>query len=680
MLASDVADHLLIIRHCNGNAMHDEKEFEPKLGKIRSRSLPRSIFVQEIQKTIGRTSGLSRRISGRTSRFDGSRIGRGVGTGRVLASRGRYSALRVRRVVVKARLIRLSASSPNAARAHLRYLQRDGVTREGKPGDLYDAQQDRCDARSFLDRCDGDRHQFRFIVSVEDAIEYQDLKPLTRRLMLQMEQDLGSKLDWIAVDHYNTGHPHTHIVLRGKDDRGKDLIIAREYLGRGMRERAAEIVSLDLGPRTDHEIQSRLRAEIEQERFTSLDRSLLREAETNGLVRSGGDQDSFQRTLRAGRLQKLKRLGLAEESSPGRWHLAQDLEPVLRLMGERGDIIKALHQELVRARIDRSSTDMVIHDTGEISAPLIGRVVARGLADELSDRHYFVVDAVDGRIHYIEIGNAEATEPTPVGGIVAITPKQATVKAVDRTIAAIADSHGGRYSSELHLKYDPTATEEFVETHVRRLEAMRRAGVGVEREAEGTWTVASDHLDQVLRYERMQVHKVPVHVELLSTLKLDHQTSAEGATWLDHELVDGDPAALRDSGFGREVRRALVTRRQWLLAQGLASEQQGNIVYRANLLRLLRERELRKVGGQLADQLGLQYVSQNPGRRIEGIYCRRVDLVSGRYALIERSQEFTLVPWRPVLERNLGQHVAGIAKGDGGISWTIGRQRGHSIS
>jgi hypothetical protein len=348
-------------------------------------------------------------------------------------------------------------------------------------------------------------------------------------------------------------------------------------------------------------------------------------------------------------------------------------------MGERGDIIKALHRELARARIDRNSTDLVVHDASEISARLIGRIVARGLADELSDRHYLVVDAVDGRIHYIDIGNPDATEPTSEGSIVAVTPKQVAIKVVDQTIASIAELHAGRYSADLHLKHDPTATEGFVETHVRRLEAMRRAGIGVEREADGTWTIAPDHLDRVLRYERMQAHKAPVQVEVLSTLKLDRQTGAEGATWLDHELVDGDPAVLRDSGFGRELRQALAQRRQWLLEQGLASEQQGSIVYRANLLRILRERELQKVSGQLAGQLGLLYVAQDHGR-IEGIYRRRVDLVSGRYALIERSQEFTLVPWRPVLERNLGQHVAGIAKGDGGISWTLGRGRGPSIS
>src|SRR3546814_10121914 len=88
----------------------------------------------------------------------------------------------------------------------------------------------------------GDRHQFRFIVSAEDGMEYDDLKPRARRLMQRVEDDLGTKLDWVAVDHYNTGHPHTHIIVRGKDERGVDLVIARDYISHGLRERASELV------------------------------------------------------------------------------------------------------------------------------------------------------------------------------------------------------------------------------------------------------------------------------------------------------------------------------------------------------------------------------------------------------------------------------------------------------
>src|SRR3546814_14841736 len=90
--------------------------------------------------------------------------------------------------------------------------------------------------------------------------------------MVQAEKDLGTRLDWVAVDHFKTGHPHSHIIVRGNDETGKDLIIARDYMTQGLRTRATEIVSLDLGPRTSQEIIAAQTREIEQERFTSIDR------------------------------------------------------------------------------------------------------------------------------------------------------------------------------------------------------------------------------------------------------------------------------------------------------------------------------------------------------------------------------------------------------------------------
>ncbi len=181
-------------------------------------------------------------VKGIRSKFHGSRVGRGSGVGRVLSSRNRYAAFHSRRVVTKARVARLAGKGLAAARAHLRYIQRDGVTREGEPGILYNAEREGVDGGAFLERCESDRHQFRFIVSAEDGVQYDDLKPFIRRLMAQVEKDLGTKLDWVAVDHYNTGHPHTHVILSGKDEKDRDLIIAREYISHGLRERPAEIV------------------------------------------------------------------------------------------------------------------------------------------------------------------------------------------------------------------------------------------------------------------------------------------------------------------------------------------------------------------------------------------------------------------------------------------------------
>jgi type IV secretory pathway VirD2 relaxase len=649
-----------------------DEDFKPRLGRIRSAGGKAGrTYLRRVLHAVARAGG---RLSGGGG-FTGRRIGRGSGVARVLADR--HTGLRARRAVVKARIVRLGKSGLAAAGAHLRYIQRDGVTRDGQPGQLYDATGDRAEGRAFLARADGDRHQFRFIVSPEDGAEYADLKPLTRRLMTQMETDLGSRLDWVAVDHYNTGHPHTHIILRGKDEHGRDLVIAREYITCGLRERAVELVTLDLGPRTDREIENRLRAEIEHERLTGLDRRLLAEADGERVV-TAADPDPFRQTLRAGRLRKLERMGLAEETAPGRWRLADGLAETLTRMGERGDIIRTMQRDFADRGRTWSPADTVIADpTAADARTIIGRVVARGLADEIEDRHYLIVDGTDGRTHWVDIGKGEA-EPTPEGSIVALDPRHAEPRTADRTVATIAAAHGGRYDVDIHLALDPRATAEFAEAHVRRLEAMRRRTGSVERQPDGTWIIAPDHLERAAAYERLAVRDAPVTVRLLSVLPLERQVTADGATWLDHQLVADAAEPLRDSGFGRETREALTRRRQWLIEQGLAREDQDRLVTRANLLAILRRRELTRVAGQLSGDLGLPYAEAPHSGSIAGKVRQRLDLASGRFAVIENSREFTLVPWRPVLERNLGKAVAGIVRGES-ISWTVGRQRGIGI-
>jgi hypothetical protein len=306
-------------------------------------------------------------------------------------------------------------------------------------------------------------------------------------------------------------------------------------------------------------------------------------------------------------------------------------------------------------------------------------VVARGLSDEINDRHYVMVDALDGRTHYVDIGKGERTEPTPEGTIVRIDPNYLRPRQVDRTVLEIAAANGGRYDVDIHLRHDPSASASFAQTHVRRLEAIRRVTGGVEREANGSWVIAPDHLERAAAFERRQAQAAPVAVRTLSSLPLERQVGAAGATWLDRELVAETPEPIRDEGFGRDVRAAQARRRQWLIAQELAREEQDRIVYRANLLGILRRRELARVAGELPGDLGLSYVETKSREKVEGTYRRHVDLASGRFAVIEKVREFTLVPWRPVLERQLGKQVSGIARGDA-ISWTLGRQRGPSIT
>jgi type IV secretory pathway VirD2 relaxase len=653
--------------------MAGDDDFELWLGQVVDRGGSRS-FAGKVRRATNLAGG-ARRSGSR--RFDGSRIGRGAGIGRVLGSSDRFAGRRARRVIVKARIVKLAGKGAAGAVAHLRYLQRDGTTREGERGALYGPDADTIDGKAFLERGQGDRHQFRFIAAAEDGAEYEDLKPMIRRLMTQTELDLGTKLDWVAVDHFNTGHPHSHVIVRGTDDRGKDLIIAREYMTQGFRQRAAEIVNLDLGPRTDLEIMVAERREMTQERFTSIDRRLVNAIDNDGLV-SPAHHDAIEQSFRAGRLQALGRMGLAAEERKGRWRLDDRLEETLKAMGRRGDIIATLHRQMRERDHGVSPADYAVFDPAEgRAAPIVGRVVAHGLSDEYEDRHYLIVDGVDGRSHYADIG-AAPSEPIGEGMIVRLAPRPTMIRQADRTVAEVAAANGGRYNVDIHLRHDPNAREEFAEAHVRRLEAIRRGNGGVVREPTGTWIIAPDHLERVEAYERSLSKQTPVTIETLSREPLDRLTGHDGATWLDRELLSATPEKL-ERGFGAETRAALATRRQWLIEQGLAEQADDSIRYRANLMAILQRRELTRTARQLAHELGLDFAEARQGEAVGGKLARSVTVGDQRYALVEKSREFSLLPWKPALEKQIGRTVEGIMRGEG-VSWTIGRSRGIEIS
>src|SRR5690606_20281725 len=306
-----------------------------------------------------------------------------------------------------------------------------------------------------------------FIVSPEDAAELEDLRRYTRDLMTRMEADLGTKLDWVAVDHWNTDNPHTHVVLRGKDDTGKDLIISQDYITRGMRERAAEVATEWLGPRTELEIQRAMQREVDQARWTGLDRSLQREA-VDGLVhveRFNEPRLQRQRLLLIGRLQRLQRMGLASEMQPGVLAVHVDAETILRAMGERGDIIRTMQRAM-----GGTQRELAVFEPGDNARPIIGRVAAKGLADELYDKGYLVLDGIDGKALYVALPPLSELEQYPAGAVVEVKGSDG-VRAADKTIVALATD--GLYRADHHLAIakvqttpvrDPTET---VAIHVR---------------------------------------------------------------------------------------------------------------------------------------------------------------------------------------------------------------------
>jgi type IV secretory pathway VirD2 relaxase len=247
--------------------MSEDREFHPKLGRLKkSRERLPKLFVAQVLAAAQRAGHVGRTWPAR-SPANHPRAGRGRGgVDAWHAAERRLYGNRARRVIVKTRIVRQGFRGAGAVRAHLSYLKREGVTREGTAARMFDAALDDADLRAFAERTSDDRHHFRFIVSPEDASEMEDLRAFTRDLVKQMERDLGTQLDWVALDHWNTDNPHIHLVVRGADERGDTLVIHRDYISHGMRERAAELVTIELGPQSEHQVRRKLAREVGADR------------------------------------------------------------------------------------------------------------------------------------------------------------------------------------------------------------------------------------------------------------------------------------------------------------------------------------------------------------------------------------------------------------------------------
>jgi len=396
----------------------DELRIRP--GRIRNRgrgaARPKT-FVGEVMRAA-RKAGHAGNAFGREKSGSGSSFGRGRSAALALSLRSPS-----RRVVIKARVVRHRGNKFRSAPLvkHVAYLKRDGITRDGAHARMFDARSDAVDERAFAERCEEDRHHFRFIISPEDAAEMTDLRAFAGDLMADAERDLGTKLDWIAVDHWNTDNPHIHVLVRGRADDGQDLVISRDYISRGFRARAEERATLELGPRSEREIQSVLEREVEAERWTSLDRGLRNIAdEAAGIadLRPGApDGDPELRRLMLSRAAKLENLGLAERVAPACWTLKPGLEQTLRELEIRGDIIKSMHRAMAAAGREPDVSGFALHGD-DPNDPILGRLMARGLHDELKGSSYAIIEGIDGRTHHLQFSDLELTGDAAPGAIV----------------------------------------------------------------------------------------------------------------------------------------------------------------------------------------------------------------------------------------------------------------------
>ena len=379
-----------------------------------------------------------------------------------------------------------------------------------------------------------------------------------------------------------------------------------------------------------------------------------------------------QRVLLIGRLQRLQRLGLADDTQPGTWAIHADAEKTLRALGERGDIIRTMQRAM-----SGQPRELAVFEPGEDGRTIVGRVAAKGLIDELHDRGYLVIDGMDGKAHYVALNARDELAKYPTGSVVEVRGS-AEVRAADKNIAALASD--GLYRTDHHLAIEQGRArpgrdpQEVVAAHVRRLEALRRTGI-VERVADGLWKVPDDLAERGRQYDVQRLGGVAV--ELKSHLPIERQARVIGATWLDQQLIGGG-RGLGDLGFGGDTKQAMQRRAEFLEEQGLAQRHGQRVILARNLLETLRNRELAQAAKGIAAETGLEHRPVTDGQRVAGIYRRSVMLASGRYAMLDDGMGFSLVPWRPVIEQRLGQQLAASVRG-GGVTWEIGRQRGPAI-
>ncbi len=647
-----------------------EDHFEVQLGRIRSASGSR--------RAVSFMNGLER------STRQGSR-GVKVSSG----SRAARPMAFQRRVIVKVSIKKISGGGLAALRKHVDYIQRDGTDERGEPAQLYgpnvNSEQSLDEdllgnerSLDFATRCQDDRHGFRIIISAEDGAQLQDLTAFTQDIVGQMESDLDTKLDWVAADHYDTGQPHTHLIIRGVRDDGKDLVMPRKYVSQTLRERAQRFVELELGPVSQMDGRVRLARTVDAAGFTAIDASLSKQV-TDGIVDTSGSVPAdrvWHRRLEVRRLQRLSDMGLAERLGSGRWKLDADFTDKLRQISERKEIVSAIHRTMQQNGIEIGQpmrpefiTERNMFDPNSARASEVTGIVRHfGRPDDTRPGGFVLIEDLKGSPVFSKVGEDETFESLKRGQVITLKPHPRGARPIDQSIVEYAAKHQGVYSEVSHATQSDRVSPAYAQAHVRRLEALRRKNL-VARQADGSWKIPSDYLKRAADYEVERTRRMPAGLERDSQLTLRQMERAEGVTWLDTTLsIDGV-----ETECAPNFRTAFEKRLERLRGMGFETGSDGKLPSRT--IESLKAMDLRSAAEGLERDIGKPYSEIGPARQVDGIYRGSIDRPSGKFAVIERSREFTLVPWRPVMEKRLGQSISGRVSA-GGISWDVTGRKG----
>jgi type IV secretory pathway VirD2 relaxase len=615
---------------------------------------------------VGRMGGRRRELSVRAQlarRLRGFR-GRAGSAG----GKASWSGSRAQRVIVKTLV---SRHKPGKAKGsltrHASYLGRDSASSDGKPGVFYDASREGMNGRQEVANWAEDRHHFRVIISPERGSDIPDMTAYVREVMARVEKDLvaagaiekGTKLKWIAINHHNTDNPHAHVMLRGRQENGQDLVIPRAYLAHGMRGRASEVATELLGERTIEQAQEARLAEVQAERFTSIDRMIERHLDKGRIDLAPSKPIGYgaeDRQLALARLQFLESIGLAQKERGTFWAVDEQFGRSLRELGARNDVIAQLYGNL------GNEAGRVQRMTGaEASIPVAGIVIAKGSADEIGDDRFVVLRDGAGQAHYGRMRDTEAYRDLRIGSVAELgAGAHRRQQIAEQVIAVAADK--GLYSAELHEAYlrqsQPDATDWQIASSVRSAESRLTFVAGFETSGVRAFDGGQYAVDAEVFRQFSQRGSERTDVRVIAEHTLSNQIEAHAVTWLDRQAF-GDRPDPRIADHPA-VQEAIAQREDWLVQHGYGQPTQGNeaaVQLRGDALQQLASEERTDLAERLGRKHGLPVMELPQGGTVDGDYAGVEHLHAGKMAVVVAEEGVFISPIRQTPDAANGSAV-----------------------
>ena len=427
-----------------------------------------------------------------------------------------------RNVVIKARYVKNSGNGfREKIKAHLDYITRDHAGKDTHKPELFSGNDSPEVAKNAAANFSESEHNFRFIISPEDGDKI-DLKDFTKNLIKTIEKDLGSKLSWVASCHYDTNEPHVHLVVDGKNDAGEKLLMTRDYISRGIRNRASQIINNKLGLRTRDEVAKQLELSVSKNKKSDLDNIIKTNIKDDVISLKKLDNKysyDISTELLEKRLSYLETKGLAQKNGEQSWRVKENYIDSLRELSRTSSIIERLSSKLA---ISKEQCELIsaksLSDKGQT-----GEVIARKYINEIDDNQYLIIKTEQQKYLYVELEKYSEKSQAKIGDWVRIAATKSFEgpKTSDRSIAQLAQANGGIYDARTHEEHTSqqgklppgVSAQEYVQVHLKRLEVLAKMGLATKL-SDKKFSVPDNFLEKISAQAQNSAKKYQPHIKV----------------------------------------------------------------------------------------------------------------------------------------------------------------------